>query len=345
MPDSDGMDYTDLDVLDGGFGGPPTLTPEPSEGFVNSDRVRRVTERALAYLSLGYPVHMAGPAGTGKTTMAFHVAAQLGRPVSLIHGNDELGMGDLVGKDSGYTKSTVVDNYVSSVLKTNEDLTVKWSDNRLTEACEQGHTLIYDEFNRTTAEANNILLSILEEKVLNLPKAGGSYLRVHPEFRLILTSNPSEYAGVHRTQDALMDRLVTIDCGHYDPITEAQITAARSGIDEATAWSIVQLVSRIRERTPGGHRPTVRGCIVLGKVLHESGKTLTPGDTFVEDVAWDLLGHDLADAGADRSMLTQLMREAASSSAPSANPVVETPNEGAVDANEPPKRRIRQRAA
>jgi serine/threonine protein kinase len=35
------------------------------------------------------------PSGTGKFTIAIHVAAQLGRPVALIHGDDEYGSSDL----------------------------------------------------------------------------------------------------------------------------------------------------------------------------------------------------------------------------------------------------------
>lgn len=301
------MDYFDQDASMQHMAGGALLVPEPSDGFVASSRVQTLTDRALAYLELGYPVHLAGPAGTGKTTMAFHIAAQLGRPVELIHGNDEMGTGDLIGKDSGYTKSTVIDNYISSVLKTNEDLSVKWSDNRLTEACERGHVLIYDEFNRSKAEANNILLSILEEGVLNLPKAGGGYLKVHPAFRLILTSNPEEYAGVHRAQDALLDRLVTIECGHYDEASEVAITASRSGVDEETAHAIVTLARLVRERTPGGHRPTIRACIALARVLSNRGHRLVATDPFVEAVAFDLLGHDLKDAGIDRSVLRELL--------------------------------------
>jgi len=49
-----------------------------------------LAERALAYLEVGYAVHFAGAAGTGKTTLAFHVAAKLGRPVTLIHGTMSL---------------------------------------------------------------------------------------------------------------------------------------------------------------------------------------------------------------------------------------------------------------
>ncbi|MEN0020907.1 MAG: gas vesicle protein GvpN, partial [Planctomycetota bacterium] len=62
---------------------PISLTPD--EGFVNTAAVESITSRAIAYLDAGYPVHFAGPAGTGKSTLAFHVASLRGRPVSLIH--------------------------------------------------------------------------------------------------------------------------------------------------------------------------------------------------------------------------------------------------------------------
>ncbi|MFA6034412.1 MAG: AAA family ATPase, partial [Myxococcota bacterium] len=170
---------------------------EPSEQFVSSSYVEQVTKRALAYARAGYTVHFSGPAGTGKTTLAFHLASLLGRPVTLIHGDDEFNSSDLVGKDSGYRKQKLVDNFIHSVLKTEESMNSLWVDNRLTTACQNGETLIYDEFNRSRPEANNAFLSVLSERVLNLPKlrrSGEGYLEVHPEFRAIFTSNPEEYA-------------------------------------------------------------------------------------------------------------------------------------------------------
>src|SRR3989304_6542252 len=95
--------------------------PEASEGFVSTPEVQALTDRALTYLRVGYPVHFSGPSGTGKTTLALHIASKLDRPVTLIHGDDEFGSSDLVGNDYGYRKSKLVDNFIHSVLKTEEE--------------------------------------------------------------------------------------------------------------------------------------------------------------------------------------------------------------------------------
>ena len=127
----------------------------------------------------------------------------------------------------------MIDNFIHSVVKTEETMRTLWTDNRLTTACRYGHVLIYDEFTRSRPEANNVLLSVLGERLLNLPKishGGDGYLEVHPAFRAIFTSNPQEYAGVHKSQDALLDRLITIYMDHYDRETEVAITASSGGV-------------------------------------------------------------------------------------------------------------------
>ena len=268
-----------------------TFLPEPSNGFVTTPFVEQIARRALTYLQAGYPIHFAGAAGTGKTTVAFHVAAQLGRPVSLIHGDDDFGSSDLVGQESGYRKHKVIDNYIHSVVKTEEEMKSLWLENRLTTACQNGDTLIYDEFNRSRPEANNPFLSIFSERILNLPKlrrSGNGYLQVHPEFRAIFTSNPEEYAGVHKTQDALMDRLITIQLEHYDRETEIQITIARSGIGLADAGIIVDLVRKLRSVGVSNSRPTIRACIAIARVLTLRGVHAQPEDSIFQWVCRDV---------------------------------------------------------
>lgn len=273
------------------------VLPEPSEEFVSSSYVEQVTERALAYLKAGYPVHFSGPAGTGKTTLAFHVAAKLGRPVTLIHGDDEFSSSDLVGRDAGYRKYKLIDNYIHSVLKTEEEMKSLWVDNRLTTACQNGDTLIYDEFTRSRPEANNVILSILSERILNLPKlrrSGEGYQEVHPDFHAIFTSNPEEYAGVHKTQDALMDRLITISLGHYDRETEVKITRAKSGIQLLDAENIVDIVRELRSVGVNNNRPTIRACIATARVLALQGSRARWDDPVFQWICRDVLNTDTA---------------------------------------------------
>jgi len=270
---------------------------EPGDGFVITPYIEDLTERALAYLQVGYPVHFAGPSGTGKTTLAFHIAAQLGRPVALIHGDDEFGSSDLVGKDSGYHRYKLVDNYIHSVVKSEEHMNTLWSDNRLTTACQRGYTLIYDEFTRSRPEANNALLSVLEEGILNLPglrQAGEGYMKVHKDFRAIFTSNPEEYAGVHKTQDALTDRLITINLGHFDKESEVDITVAKSGLPRKDAEIIVGIVRTLRGVGVNNNRPTIRASIAIGRILAHMGVKIKVTDPFFRRICKDVLNTNSA---------------------------------------------------
>jgi nitric oxide reductase NorQ protein len=293
-----GEDLSRLAETATGVQGPEAnVLPEASPEFVLTPYVQELTQRALAYLEVGYPVHFAGPAGTGKTTLAFHVAAERGRPVTLIHGDDEFGSSDLVGRHAGYRKQKLIDNFIHSVLKTEESMNLTWIDQRLTTACKEGYTLIYDEFTRSRPEANNALLSILEEKILNLPKLsrnGEGYLEVHPEFRAIFTSNPEEYAGVHKTQDALLDRLITVGLGHFDRETEIAIAMSKSGLDEADAAVIVDVVRELRGVGVNNHRPTVRACIAIARILAHRGGRARAQDSVFRWACRDVLNTDTA---------------------------------------------------
>lgn len=277
--------------------GDDRVVPEASDTFVMTQEVRELADRALTYLQVGYPIHLSGPAGTGKTTLALHVASKLGRSVVLIHGDDEFGSSDLLGNDHGYRKSKLVDNFIHSVLKTEEEMKTLWIDNRLTTACRNGDILIYDEFTRSRPEANNALLSVLSEGILNLPRlrrSGEGYLEVHPEFRAIFTSNPEEYAGVHKTQDALLDRLITISMGHFDRATEVAITIAQSGIPMPDAETIVDIVRELRGLGVNNSRPTIRACIAIGRILAHKRAAARWDDPVFRMTCEDVLNTDTA---------------------------------------------------
>ncbi len=245
------------------------IEPIPDSEYVITPYIKDILNSSKTYLSAGYPVHFCGAAGTGKTSLAMYLAAEIKRPVIMLHGDDEFATSDLVGAQHGFRSKKVVDNFIHHVLKTEERVDKQWVDKRLSLACKHGLTLIYDEFTRSRPEANNVLLSVLEEKMLDLPgqTEGDVYLKVQPDFRAIFTSNPEEYAGIHRAQDALLDRMITIELGHFDAQTEVTITQKRSGVSLADAKKIVNIVRDFRENAENNKVPTLRESIKIGKVI------------------------------------------------------------------------------
>ncbi|MBI4574032.1 MAG: gas vesicle protein GvpN [candidate division NC10 bacterium] len=276
------------------------LEPRALPDFVETKFIKTLTERAMGYITAGFPVHFRGASGTGKTTLALHVASKIGRSVVLMHGDEEFTTSNLVGGENGYRMRKVIDRFVSRVLKVEEDLVKRWVDNRLTIACKYGFTLIYDEFTRSRPEANNILLSILQERILDCPAGRDgeeTYLRVDPNFTAIFTSNPEEYAGVHRSQDALRDRMITMDLDHFDEETEVGIVRAKSGLPQKEAERIVKVVRALRESGKCEFAPTIRGSIMIAKSLKVLNGRARASSAVFRQVCQDILASETSRVG------------------------------------------------
>jgi len=290
------------------------LEPSPLPDFVETKYVKDITNRALSYIKAGFPVHFRGPSGTGKTTLAMHLASKIKRPVVLIHGDEEFTTSDLVGGEHGYRIRKVVDRFISRVLKVEEDMVKRWVDNRLTVACKYGFTLIYDEFTRSRPEANNILLSILQEKMMDLPagRCGEEpYLRVDPEFTAIFTSNPEEYAGVHRSQDALRDRMVTMDLDHFDYETEVAVTRAKSKLPKTDVEIVVNVVRGLRQSEKCEFAPTVRGCIMIARTLKVQNLSPSKANDAFRQMCQDILASETSRVGSktNQERVKEIVRE------------------------------------
>jgi gas vesicle protein GvpN len=257
--------------------GKDVVSLEPRTDLFENEQLLTLEARALSYLRAGIPVHLRGPAGTGKTTTAMQIAAKVGRPAVLLTGDSQLTAANLIGREVGTKSKQVVDRYVHSVKKVETETSAVWSDEVLTQAFIEGYTLVYDEFTRSPPQANNPLLAAFEERILILP--GGArkerYVRAHPEFRAILTSNPGDYAGVAAPQDALIDRMITLDLDDLSRDTEIGIVAKRSGLDPISCVPIVDLLCALRQSPQIEQRPSLRGAIMIARIIAAEG--ITPG--------------------------------------------------------------------
>jgi len=249
----------------------------------------------MTYLQTGFPLHLRGPAGSGKTTLALRLAEQLKRPVMLLVGDASFDTRHLVGSEGGTRTRRVVDRYISSVMKVESETESVWLDRSLTVACMEGCTLVYDEFNRAPPTANNVLLTVLEERVLVLPKAGRgeSYVKVSPDFRAIFTSNPADHVGTHLAQDALLDRMITIDLEGFDRSGEIAIVRHRSGLQAVEAARIVDVVRDFRASREYAQRPTIRAALMIAEMVARTGMRVCGDDPRFVQLCLDILSAKL----------------------------------------------------
>lgn len=247
--------------------------------------------RALFYARAGVPIHFEGAAGRGKTAMALEIAQRLGRPVSVMTGNDWLDADSLIGKEVGQSTRTVVDKYVQRVMRSESSIRYDWENSILADAMLHGHTLVYDEFTRSSAKANGILLSVLEEGVLVTSDCllEQAEIQAHPEFRIILTSNPGEYAGVNRAPDAMLDRMITFPLTAYSAETETGIVIARTGIAPELANRIVQLVTSVYAGSETPATSSMRAAVMIAQIAALRLRTAALSDDFLAQITTDVL--------------------------------------------------------
>lgn len=259
--------------------------------FFENDEVSAIVQRGLFYVRAGVPINFEGTAGQGKTSIAMQIARRRGRPISILTGNDWINSQDLIGRQVGQSSQTVVDKYVQRVRRSEATLKYDWQNSILAEAMQNGHTLIYDEFTRSSPQANGILLSVLEEGVLVITDrlAATTQIEAHPDFRVILTSNPSDYAGVNVAPDALLDRMITFTLANFTEETDAGIVSARTGVPEHFARRLVKLIRALHKDRDPPAEYSLRAAIMIAQIAALRMRTASLSDALLAQITSDVL--------------------------------------------------------
>ena len=151
--------------------------PEPAERMFFSDYGKdKIREIAMVYPD---PVLLMGPTGCGKSAGVRYVANQMQSNYRGINAHPAMDISQLIGM---YRPANRDGNVV-----------VEWEHGVLTEAVEKGMTFFFEEATRMSPEAAGRLFGILDtnDRYYNLMERGGADIKVHDNFWLVATANPT----------------------------------------------------------------------------------------------------------------------------------------------------------
>src|SRR5215471_11227410 len=242
--------------------------PEPGEA-VRAGRappivgLRREREVLTVALEAGRHVVIEGPPGTGKSTLLRDIARQAGQAVVFAEGNAELTPARLIGQ---YDPAQVLnEGYVPA----------SFTDGPLLRAMRSGALLYLEEFNRVPEETLNVLITVLTEGEIAVPRLGT--VRASDGFRLVAAMNPCDAIGTARVSHAIADRICRVVLGYQTAAAEREITTAVTGNDGQVVDFAVTLTRTTREHHDVRMGASVRGAIDL--VLLLTGLARLRGET------------------------------------------------------------------
>ena len=209
----------------------------------------REVELVVAALAADRHVMLEGPPGTGKSTLLRAVADELGLGFEFVEGNAELTPARLVGHFD--PARVLADGYDPDV----------YVDGPLMTAMRDGSLLYIEEINRIPEETLNVLITVMSERELHVPRLGR--VVAEPGFRLVAAMNPFDAIGTARISSAIYDRVCRLSVDYQSAADEEAIVTRLVEPAPDPAWlaKVVEVVRLTRTHPDLRFGSSVRGAI------------------------------------------------------------------------------------
>ena len=249
---------------------------------------RRELELVTAALAASRHVLLEGPPGTGKSTLLRAIAERAGLEMVFVEGNAELTPARLAGHFD--PARVLTDGYAEDVFV----------DGPLLRALRDGGLLYVEEINRVPEETLNLLITVMSEGELTVPRLGR--VVAAPGFRMVAAMNPYDAVGTARISGAVYDRVCRVSMGYQSlddelaiVVHEAKSAGATEAVgDEDFVRRVVSVVRGTREHPDVRIGSSVRGAIDMVLIADELAglrdTTVVEDDTALDAACMALSG-------------------------------------------------------
>ena len=247
---------------------------------------RRELELVTAALAAARHVLLEGPPGTGKSTLLRAIAQRAGVDLVFVEGNAELTPARLAGHFD--PARVLTDGYAEDVFV----------DGPLVRALRDGGLLYVEEINRVPEETLNLLIPVMSEGELTVPRLGR--ISAAPSFRLVAAMNPYDAVGTARISGAVYDRVcrVSMDYQSADDelaIVDHEVASGNAALgDPSFVRQAVDVVRATRVHPDVRIGSSVRGAIdlvlIAGELAPLRGTSVSDDDVALDAARMALSG-------------------------------------------------------